>query len=316
LGVNININGKNAVVPEGATILAAAQQLGINIPTFCHDPSLELYGGCRICVVEVAGARDLAASCTAKVSEGMVVSTESEKVVEARRNILGLLLANHPNDCLTCQKAGSCKLQEYSYRYGVKFEEQNGRSENYQIEDKNPYIVRDMNKCILCGKCIRSCSQVEDRKVLLFANRGEHTKVITAFDMPYEDSRCVHCFRCVTVCPVGALTDKRSARGARRWDVETKTVTCMFCDYGCQFEVGSKGGKTVYVTPKSPDKGRPLCLKGKLGNELKYLDAPEKPFMKKDGRFVESAWSEALALEEIVEKIISMENGREEGDRL
>jgi NADP-reducing hydrogenase subunit HndD len=307
MNINVTINGKQTYVKEGTTILAAAQKLGFDIPTFCYDPTLELYGGCRICVVEVASARDLAASCTTKISDGMVVHTESEKVIEARRNILMLFLANHPNDCLTCQKAGSCKLQEYAYRYGVRFEEQNGRTENYPIEDQNPYIVRDMNKCILCGKCARSCVQEEGRKVLSFANRGAFTKVVTAFDMPYEDSTCVHCYRCVTVCPVGALMDKRAMSTGRAWDIEAKTVTCIFCDYGCSFEVGMKDGKVAYVTPKSPDKGRPLCLKGKIGNELKYLGKPEKPYMKKDGKFVESSWSEALGLNEIVEKIISFE---------
>jgi NADH dehydrogenase/NADH:ubiquinone oxidoreductase subunit G len=310
MNINVTINGKQTDVKEGTTILAAAQKLGIDIPTFCYDPTLESYGGCRICVVEVAGTRDLVASCSAKATDGMVVNTESEKVIEARRNILGLLLANHPNDCLTCQKAGSCKLQEYAYRYGVRFEEQNGRTEDYPIEDLNPYIVRDMNKCILCGKCVRSCAQVEDRKVLSFANRGAHTKVVTAFDMPYEDSKCVHCFRCVTVCPVGALMDKRAIHTGRRWDIDAKTVTCMFCDYGCSFEVGMKEGKVAYVTPKDPDKGRPLCLKGKIGNELKYIENPEKPYMKKDGKFIESTWSEALELSEIVEKIISLEKGK------
>jgi NADH dehydrogenase/NADH:ubiquinone oxidoreductase subunit G len=310
MNINITVNGKQTDVKAGTTILAAAQKLGFDIPTFCYDPTLEVYGGCRICVVEVAGARDLVASCNAKATDGMVVNTESEKVIEARKNILMLLLANHPNDCLTCQKAGSCKLQEYAYRYGVRFEEQKVRSENYPIEDENPYIVRDMNKCILCGKCIRSCAQVEDRKVLYFANRGAHTKVVTAFDMPYEDSKCVHCFRCVTVCPVGALTDKRAMKKGRAWDIDAKAVTCMFCDYGCNFEVGMKDGKVAYVTPKSPDRGRPLCLKGKIGNELKYIDNPEKPYMKKDGKFIESTWSEAMELTEIVEKIISLEKGK------
>jgi NADH dehydrogenase/NADH:ubiquinone oxidoreductase subunit G len=140
MNINLTINGKQTDVKAGTTILSAAQKLGIDIPTFCYDPTLEIYGGCRICVVEVKGARDLAASCSAKATDGMVVNTESEKVFEARKNILGLLLANHPNDCLTCQKAGSCKLQEYAYRYGVRFEEENVRTENYPIEDQNPYI--------------------------------------------------------------------------------------------------------------------------------------------------------------------------------
>lgn len=305
--IDITIDGHNISVPGGTTILEAARGIGIDIPTLCYDPELEVYGGCRICVVEIKGARALAASCVMPASNGMEVYTESPRVVEARKTILSLMLANHPNDCLTCEKAGSCKLQEYAYRYDVKFGNIDGQKKEYTVEKDNPYIERDMNKCILCGKCVRTCSQVEGRNVLGFLNRGFNTKVSTAFDRPYGESDCVSCFRCVTVCPVGALKDKRAAGYGRVWEIEKSEINCSFCDYGCKFEIGKKDGKVLFVTPRSPQAGRPLCLKGKLGNELKYLDNPEKPYIKEDGEFIETTWAKALGLEGLIEKIIAEE---------
>lgn len=307
MSVNLTIDKVKVTVPKGTTILNAAKGIGIDIPTLCYEQELEIYGGCRMCVVEVERAKKLAASCTTPVSEGMVVYTESKRVVEARKVILSLLLANHPNDCLTCHKAGNCKLQEYAYRYDVKFGEITGEKHAYPLEENNPYIERNMNKCILCGKCVRTCSQVKERRILGFSGRGFKTKVTTAFDMPYEKSDCVSCFRCVSVCPVGALKDKRASGHGRSWEIEKSEVNCAFCDNGCRFEIGKKDGKVVSVTPKSPQNGRPLCLKGKVGNELKYLDNPQEPYTKGDGKFVPTTWTKALNLEEIVNKIVSMD---------
>jgi NADH dehydrogenase/NADH:ubiquinone oxidoreductase subunit G len=303
MSITLTIDGNKVSVEPGTTLLEAARSLNLNIPTLCYDETLEMYGGCRLCVVEVEGARSLMASCTTPAAEGMIVHTESPKVVSSRRDIMALLLANHPNDCLTCDKAGICRLQEYAYRYDVTFGEFEGEKHQYELEDLNPYISRDMNKCILCGKCVRTCAQVEGRKVLSFANRGFNTKVVTAFDKPYEHSECVFCFRCVTVCPVGALTDKRASGKSRHWQVKKQEVNCSFCEHGCKFEVGKKGEEPVYVTPKSPANGRPLCFKGKIGNELRYLKKPETPYVKGEGGFVETNWSKALGLEEIIEKI-------------
>jgi len=307
MAVNLTIDGIKVAVPEGTSVLVAAKGIGIDIPNLCYDQTLEIYGGCRMCVVEVEKARTLVASCAMPASEGMVVYTESQRVVEARKMILSLMLSNHPNDCLTCEKAGKCRLQEYAYRYDVKFGVFEGQKHSYSIEDDHPYIERDMNKCILCGKCVRTCNEVEERRVLGFINRGFDTKVSTAFDKTYEESDCVSCFRCVTVCPVGALKDKRASGHGRSWEVEKSEIKCSFCDYGCKFEVGKKENKVVYVTPKDPQGGRPLCLKGKIGNELRYIENPEKPYIKADGKYVETTWPKALGLEELIEKIISEE---------
>lgn len=301
--VSLTINGLEVTVPKGTKLLDAAVGAGFFIPTLCHDENSPNYGGCRICVVEVKGARALVASCCAEAANGMVVETESPAVVEARKTILELMLANHPTDCLTCDKAGNCRLQDYAFRYDVKQPNFGGERKDHEFDDSNPYINRDMNKCILCARCVRTCKAVTDRAVIDLAYRGFKTKVATALDAKLAESLCVSCGRCVSVCPVGALTYRSFSGKARMWEVEKEQVTCTWCDAGCQFDLVRKDGKAIGVAAKNPSEGRPLCLKGRLGLELRYNDEPLKPMLKKDDQFVEVSWTEALGLEEIVSKL-------------
>ena len=301
--VSLIINGIKISVPKGTTVLDAARQAGVFMPTFCHDPEIQRFGACRICVVEIPGMRNLPASCVTEATEGMEVYTESPAVVEARKTILELLLANHPQDCLTCEKNGDCRLQDYAFRYGVKESSFKGEKKNYPIDNSNPYIIRDAAKCILCGRCVRTCNAIPERSIIDFGYRGFDTKIVTAMDTPLGESDCVYCGRCVTVCPVGALTWKPLAGKGRVWEMKKQEVTCTFCDSGCLFTVLSKNGTNIGVVPKAPGNGRPLCLKGRLGLELKYLDAPPAPQMKKDGEFVEVSWGEALGLQDIISKL-------------
>ncbi len=301
--VTLTINGKEITVPAGTTILDAAKEAGFFIPTLCHEPSNPGYGGCRICVVDVKGARALVASCCAEAANGMVVETESQAVIEARKTIIELMLANHPTDCLTCDQSGDCRLQDYAYRYDVKCSGFEGEKHNYPIDDSNPYIVRDMNKCILCGRCVRTCEQVQDRQVINFAFRGFNTKVAPAMDTNLAESACVSCARCLVVCPVGALTYKNLAGKARTYEIRKEPVTCTFCDAGCQFDLNYKGNKVIGVTAREPGEGRPLCLKGRLGLELLYADKPLTPMLKKDDQYVEVSWTEALGMEGVLKKL-------------
>jgi len=301
--VSLTINGLEVTVPKGTKLLDAAVGAGFFIPTLCHDENSPNYGACRICVVEVKGARALVASCCAEAANGMVVETESPAVVEARKTILELMLANHPTDCLTCDKAGNCRLQDYAFRYDVKQPSFGGERKDHEFDDSNPYINRDMNKCILCARCVRTCKAVTDRAVIDLAYRGFKTKVATALDAKLAESTCVSCGRCVSVCPVGALTYRSFSGKARMWEVEKEQVTCTWCDAGCQFDLVRKDGKAIGVAAKNPSEGRPLCLKGRLGLELRYNDEPLKPMLKKDDQFVEVSWTEALGLEEIVSKL-------------
>lgn len=304
MGVTLTINGTKVNVPAGTTVLDAATQSGFFVPTLCHDPELTKPGACRICVVEIKGFRSLAASCVTTVMEGMEVETESPAVVEARKTIIDLLLANHPKDCLTCEKSGDCRLQDYAYRYGIMETTFKGEQNLQPIDDSNPYILRDPNKCILCGKCVRTCGEIAERSVVDFMYRGFNTKVGPALDTDLKESNCVYCNRCVAICPVGALTDKSMAGKARNWELEKVPVTCSFCESGCTFDLNYKNGEVVGVTANAPGKGRPLCLKGRLGTDFLYNpNRVNSPLMKKDGEFVETPWEEALGLSGITEKL-------------
>ena len=306
--VTLTIDGKKVTVDKDYTVLQAAETIGIDIPALCYDPNLELVAACRLCVVEIEGSSKLQTSCSAKVWDGMVVSTESDKVVKSRKDILQLLLDSHPNDCLTCEKAGECLLQEYAYRYEVKFREHEGAMRPKLTDTSSPYIFKDDSKCILCGKCVRTCAEIKDeREVLSFAGRGYDTKIVLDANDTFASSKCVSCNRCVAVCPVGALVDVRQMGKTRVWDSDIETVDCKSCAYGCEFEVMSKRGKKVAVRAKEPANGRPLCLKGRLTTELMYLDNPDTPYRKIGGEFKESTWAKAIFMADVVEKIEKVE---------
>lgn len=313
--ITLTIDGKKVTVPKGLNLVEAAKRAGVEIPTFCYDKDLPVVSSCRICVVEIEGFNKPVTACSTPAQEGMVVYTESEEVVNIRKTILRLMLDNHPSDCLTCSKNGSCKLQDYAYRYDVQFRIHDGArrgSETAGFTDtSSPYILRDESKCILCGKCVRTCAVVPDRNILNFGRRGFDTKVVADSDTSLEASNCVSCNRCVVVCPVGALVDRRVYRAGRVWELETKQVKCKSCDYGCNMEVQKKDGKVVAVNALHPENGRPLCLKGRLLTELEYVEEPAKPFKKvyeeNKNEFVESSWGEVLGLDGVLDKLIKLD---------
>jgi formate dehydrogenase alpha subunit len=297
--VTLTINGQQVTVPKGTSVLYAARKIGVDIPTLCHDQELTRFGACRICVVEIPGMRNLPASCVTEATDGMVVFTESEAVAEARKTILELMLANHPMDCLICSKNGACSLQNYAYRYDVQGNAFPGEKHNYPIENENPFIVRDMNKCILCGKCVRACAEIQGRSVIDFAYRGFDAKVSPAMDLPLGESECVFCGSCVAVCPVGALSEKAMLGKGRTWEVKKVRTTCPFCGVGCNYDLNVKDGKVIGITsnPDSPVNGRHTCIKGRFGTD--YIHSPQRltrPLIKKNGEFVEATWDEALDL--------------------
>ncbi|NCC88230.1 MAG: 2Fe-2S iron-sulfur cluster binding domain-containing protein, partial [Clostridia bacterium] len=210
--INIKINGKELQVEEGITILQAAKTIGIEIPTLCymnlhslginHNP-----GGCRICVVEVEGRRNLAPSCVTKVSEGMSVKTHTMRVLNARKTVMELILSDHPFECLTCAKNGTCDLQKLAQDLGVREIHYQGEQSTYK-EDSSPAIIRDMDKCIMCRRCETMCNEVQTCGVLSGINRGFEAVVAPAFEQDLIKSPCTFCGQCVAVCPTGALTEQ------------------------------------------------------------------------------------------------------------
>uniref|UniRef100_A0A7V4TGQ3 2Fe-2S iron-sulfur cluster binding domain-containing protein n=1 Tax=Candidatus Caldatribacterium saccharofermentans TaxID=1454753 RepID=A0A7V4TGQ3_9BACT len=205
--VTITIDGREVQVPEGVTILEACRMEGIHIPTLCYLEGLSAWGGCRICVVEVEGQPNLAASCVTPVREGMKIWTSSKKVREARKTNLELLLSNHPLDCQLCDRNGSCELQELAYQFGVREIRFQGERKVYEVDQSSPSVKRDPNRCILCGRCVRTCREVQTVCAIDFANRGFDTVISPSLGLPLGESVCVNCGQCILACPTGALSE-------------------------------------------------------------------------------------------------------------
>lgn len=206
--VNITIDGIKARVPKEFTVLEAAKSLDINIPTLCHLKGLNEVGACRICVVEVKGARILQASCVLPVSEGMDVKTCSPAVMDARRTILDLILSRHERECTTCSRNLNCELQKLCDEMGIDKVSFEGEKISYAVDEASPSIVRDQNKCILCGRCIAVCRDIQHTGAINFANRGIRTTVAPPYEKALTEVNCINCGQCIKVCPVGALREK------------------------------------------------------------------------------------------------------------
>ncbi|EAX48145.1 hydrogenases, Fe-only [Thermosinus carboxydivorans Nor1] len=206
--VNITIDGQKVQVPKNATVLEAARSCGVKIPSLCYHPELRPEGACRVCMVEVEGARTLVASCVYPVSEGMVVRTNTPAVRQARKLVVELLLANHPQDCLSCQRNLNCELQTIAADLGIRKIRFDGEKKSYPLDADNPSLVRDPSKCILCGRCIRACSERQGVHVYSFVNRGFNTTVAPAFNQGLHQVACTYCGQCASVCPTGAIVEK------------------------------------------------------------------------------------------------------------
>ena len=295
--LRLTIDSREVSVPDGYTVLEACRRYNIPIPTLCHDPKLSPAGACRLCVVEIEGQRNLAPSCVTRVAPGMVVRTGTTRVREARKTILELLLANHPQDCLTCQKMGNCALAQYAYEYGAAGEIYKGRKRDLPLDNGNPFILRDPNKCIACGKCIRACGEIQGQNVLDFSFRGFEVQVGPAYNVPYGESDCVFCGTCLAVCPVGALTEKKMQGKGRPWEIQKVKTICPYCGVGCSLDLNVKDGKVIGVTSAEGGVNEgSLCVKGRFGyGFIHHPDRLKKPLLRKNGRLTESTWQEAIA---------------------
>ncbi len=305
--MKVTIDNKEIIANNGETILEAAKRAGINIPTLCHHPKLSNYGGCRVCMVEIKGMNRFVASCTTPVADNIVVETNTTNIRQSRKTVLELILSDHPNDCMTCDKTGDCTLQDLAYEYGVKENPYIGAMRQYPTEDKNPYIIRDFSKCILCAKCTRVCNEIRGVGAIDIMKRGFYAKVAMPFD---EVLDCEFCGNCVDVCPVGSLTEKIAKGKGRTWETRKVDTICAYCGVGCGITLHIKDNTVIKVTPteKESVNNGSLCVKGKFAYDfINSADRLKKPLIKKDGKFVEATWDEAIdytvkRLKEIKEK--------------
>ena len=297
--VNVTIDGQKIQAQAGQTILEVAESAGIKIPTLCHHPALEPIGACRVCLVEVARQRTLQPSCTFQVTEGMEVLTRSPKVEEARRFVLELILSDHPLDCMTCEQAGNCELQDLAYEYGIQQTRFPGVQHEYEIDESNPFYVRDYDKCILCRRCVRACNELNGVEAIGVIQRGFDSKIGTAFDGLMQDSVCEFCGMCTAVCPTGALVPKMRQHQGRSWEFTKVATTCPYCGVGCQFYLNVKDDHIVDVTSKwnAPANHGWTCVKGRFGWDfVHHPDRLTKPMIRREkgGELEEVTWDEAL----------------------
>lgn len=277
MAVNIKINGQPIQAEAGKTVLQVAKEHDVHIPTLCYHKDLNPTGNCRMCIVEVKGGRFLQAACVTPIWEGMEIETSSEKVMKDRKLTLELMLANHPVDCMTCDVAGECELQDLAYEYQAKVPAWGAKGTRYKVDsDPNPFIRVDMNKCILCRRCESACAEIQGRNVWGVAKRGFEEVIVAGAGVPMLEARCESCGQCVAYCPTGALSNKMNYGMGRAHQVTKVTTTCSYCGVGCQFDLLVKNNKVIGVAsnPNAPVNGMALCVKGRYGYD--YIHHPDR----------------------------------------
>jgi len=238
--IQLIIDGKQVHAEEDTTVLMAAEMAGIEIPHLCYDERLEPIASCRLCLVEINGS--LVASCAYPVKEGTEVKTRSEKAEGARKVALELLLAEHNGECIVCDRSGSCLLEKYAYEYNIKPSFKKGPT------IKNELFSLDRSKCILCGKCISVCKEIQQCNVLEFTFRGIDTRVSTSFEKSFKESGCVFCGNCLSVCPTGAMVENERIGKGREWELKKTETLCPYCGVGCNIILYTKNNRIVRVS--------------------------------------------------------------------
>ena len=296
--VNLTIDGKQSKAPEGLNLIEAAELNGIHIPNLCYLKGTRGVGACRLCLVEVEGMKAPLIACTTKVKEGMVVNTKTEKVQEVRKFVIDLILSMHPLDCMTCTKAGVCNLQQYAYDFEIKESSFTRKKFGFAIDEANPFIKRDPDYCVLCGRCVRVCKN-QGTNVLEFMGRGVGSKVTTANDKPLGESGCTFCGSCVDVCPVNAILEADRWRKGREWEYEDTGSVCLLCGSGCDITVSTKDGMLMKVNAGAAENSpeRYICAYGRFGFDCVESDTRVPVPMKRvGGELKETSWEDALGI--------------------
>ena len=296
--VTLTVDGKKLTVPAGTLLIEACKATGIEVPSFCYYPNLSLQGACRMCLVEIERMPKLQTACTTPVAEGMVVLTESDKIKQARKSMLELLLANHPLDCPVCDAGGECELQDMTFKYGAaesKFIDLKNHREEQQW---SPVVFFDRPRCILCYRCIRACGEGMDVWALGIHNRGSAGIIAPNKEDHLE---CEECGMCIDICPVGALTSGAYRYKTRPWEMNHVGTICTHCGDGCKTTLGVRRADTgmQIVRGDNRDKsginGDFLCIKGRYAFDFAHEPGRlSQPQIKRDGKFVKVTWEQAF----------------------
>ena len=295
--VKITIDEKQYEVESNLTIIQAARENKIHIPHFCWHPKLSVSGNCRVCLVEVEKMPKLVIACATQVADGMIVRTNSDRVIKARNAVLEFILINHPLDCPICDEAGECKLQDYAYKYSVgesRFEFEKIRKPK-RVE-LGPNVMLDTERCIMCSRCVRFCDEIAKKPQLTFTQRGDHVELTTfpgvQLDNPYS-------MNVIELCPVGALTSRDFRFKARVWDMSSTDTICIGCSRGCNMKMWVRNNEILRLTPRHNPHVNDywMCDNGRL-NTFKFVNAANRinaPMIRKEGILVDVGWDEAIA---------------------
>ncbi len=303
--VSLLIDGRPVCAPAGTSVMRAAAEAGIPIPKLCATDTLDAFGACRLCLVQIEGRRGYPASCTTPVEAGMQVVTQSPRLAELRRGVMELYISDHPLDCLTCAANGNCELQDMAgavglreVRYGVAGDNHFDAAHARPKDESNPYFSFDPAKCIVCSRCVRACEEVQGTFALTIAGRGFDSRVVAGADEGFLGSECVSCGACVAACPTATLAEKSliaAGQGSRR-----VATTCAYCGVGCGFVAEVQGQQVVRMLPDKTGGANAghACVKGRFA--WGYATHPERvttPMIREhiDAPWRKVSWDEALA---------------------
>jgi NADH-quinone oxidoreductase subunit G len=298
--VTLTVDGKKVTAPAGTLLIEACKTVGIEVPSFCYYPNLSLQGACRMCLVKIEKMPKLQTACTTVIGEGMVVTSDSDEIKQARKSMLEMLLGNHPLDCPVCDAGGECELQDMTFSYGAaesKFMEAKNHKEEQQW---SPVVFFDRPRCILCYRCVRVCGEGMDVWALGVQNRG-----VSSIIAPNKEDHleCEECGMCIDICPVGALTSGAYRYKTRPWEMKHVGTICTHCGDGCKTTLGVRRADTGMEIvrgdnrDKSGTNGDFLCIKGRYAFDFaNHEDRLKQPLIRKDGKLTPSSWEEAFAL--------------------
>ncbi len=295
--ISLTINGKKITCPEGQSVLVVAEEHGIKIPKLCYHHSLKPYGACRLCLVEDEKTGRLMASCVTPATQDMTLVSNSPRILQHRRNIVSLMMAEHPESCVVCNKGNRCHLRMVAAELGIAESRLYPMPNHKPLEQANPFIMRDLSKCILCGKCIRADHELVCAGAIDYSNRGFSSRPATLHELPLEESSCTFCGTCVSICPTGALSAQTEYVGTPE---KESTSICGFCGIGCSLELGVTGNRVVDVNPshlKNSVNDATLCVRGHFAHD--FLNSKKrltKPLIRQDDELTPSSWDDAVSI--------------------